>query len=598
MSKDASGEKSVEKDYSRSASFRLLLRLVTPYRALAVFTVLALLCDITGMLYIPTELSALINTAVSSTDASGMLAHGISMLVAAIVGSGGCIVSYWLASRLAARVGRDMRVAVYEKSLELGGYDFDQLGTGSMITRTLSDANVVQQTFLMTFIMLAPVPVICVVAIVLAFGIDYVMGWLLLAITLVMGVVMVIAVKVSAPIFLVLQGFIDNMNTRLRETITGIRVIRAFGREDAERRNLDATFEDYARNAIHVNLVFATADCMTFFLMNVVEVLVVWLGADRVGVHAMQIGSISALVEYAMLIMFFMMMGQFAILQLPRAMACLTRASEVLAVEPRVRDKKAPAELATADPSVPVARFDHVSFRFADADEDTLRDLSFSLRRGEVTAVIGSTGSGKSTIAKMLLRFHDVTAGRIEFLGKDVRNVGQHELRDHIAYVPQKAWLFSGTIAQNLRDGNPDATDEELWHAVDVAQGAFVHELADGLDARVSQGGSNFSGGQRQRLAIARALARKADLYVFDDSFSALDYKTDARLRHAIRAELADAAVLIIAQRVSTIRDAAQIVVLRDGEVVGLGTHEELLATCPTYLAIAKSQERGGEEDE
>ncbi len=598
MSKDASGEKGVEKDYSKSASFRLLLRLVAPYRRLALLTVLALLCDITGMLYIPTELSALINTAVSSTDAGGMLAHGISMLVAAVVGSGGCLVSYWLASRLAARVGRDMRVAVYEKSLELGGYDFDQLGTGSMITRTLSDANVVQQTFLMTFIMLAPVPVICVVAIVLAFGIDYVMGWLLLAITLVMGAVMVVAVKVSAPIFLVLQGFIDNMNTRLRETITGIRVIRAFGREDAERRNLDATFEDYARNAIHVNLVFATADCMTFFLMNVVEVLVVWLGADRVGVHAMQIGSISALVEYAMLIMFFMMMGQFAILQLPRAMACLTRASEVLAVEPRVRDREAPAALAAADPSVPVARFDRVSFRFADADEDTLRDLSFSLRRGEVTAVIGSTGSGKSTIAKMLLRFHDVTDGRVEFLGRDVRGVGQHELRDHIAYVPQKAWLFSGTIAQNLRDGNPDATDEELWHAVDVAQGAFVHELPDGLDARVSQGGSNFSGGQRQRLAIARALARKADLYVFDDSFSALDYKTDARLRHAIRAELADAAVLIIAQRVSTIRDAAQIVVLRDGEVVGLGTHEELLATCPTYLAIAESQERGGDDDE
>lgn len=591
MSKDASGEKSVERDYSKSASLRLLLRLVAPYRTLAVFTVLALLCDITGMLYIPTELSALINTAVSSTDASGMLAHGISMLVAAVVGSGGCLVSYWLASRLAARVGRDMRVAVYEKSLELGGYDFDQLGTGSMITRTLSDANVVQQTFLMTFIMLAPVPVICVVAIVLAFGIDYVMGWLLLAITLVMGVVMVIAVKASAPIFLVLQGFIDNMNTRLRETITGIRVIRAFGREDAERRNLDATFEDYARNAIHVNLVFATADCMTFFLMNVVEVLVVWLGADRVGVHAMQIGSISALVEYAMLIMFFMMMGQFAILQLPRAMACLTRASEVLAVEPRVRDKKAPAELPAADPSVPVARFDHVSFRFADADEDTLRDLSFGLRRGEVTAVIGSTGSGKSTIAKMLLRFHDVTAGRIEFLGKDVRNVGQHELRDHIAYVPQKAWLFSGTIAQNLRGGNPDATDEELWQALEVAQAAdFVRQKPQGLDEVVEAGGKNFSGGQRQRLTIARALVGSPRLLLLDDSASALDFATDAALRRAIHGLGSNLTTVIVSQRVSAVMGADQILVLSHGEVAGLGTHRQLLKDCQIYREICLSQ--------
>ena len=578
-------------------TLRLLLGLISPYKLQALATMLLLLCDVVGMLYIPTELSAMVNAAISHEGAT-LASHGIRMTLAAIAGSGGCIASYWMASRLAANVGRDLRVAVYQKSLELSVADFSRLGTGSMITRTMGDVNVVQQTLIMAFVMIAPVPVTCVVAIVLAFFTDWQMGWVLLAVTLGMLVVCGVAVALSAPIFVRMQRLVDAMNTRLRETITGIRVIRAFGREDAERRNLDATFEDYARNAIHVNLVFATADCMTFFLMNVVEVLVVWLGADRVGVHAMQIGSISALVEYAMLIMFFMMMGQFAILQLPRAMACLTRASEVLAVEPRVRDQKAPAELAAAEPSVPVARFDHVSFRFADADEDTLRNLSFSLRRGEVTAVIGSTGSGKSTIAKMLLRFHDVTAGRIEFLGQDVRNVGQHELRDHIAYVPQKAWLFSGTIAQNLRDGNPDATDEELWHAVDVAQGAFVHELADGLDARVSQGGSNFSGGQRQRLAIARALARKADLYVFDDSFSALDYKTDARLRHAIRAELADAAVLIIAQRVSTIRDAAQIVVLRDGEVVGLGTHDELLATCPTYLAIAKSQERGGEEDE
>lgn len=600
MRKDKAGERNVERDYSKSQSARLLVRLLAPYKGMCVATMLMLLCDIVGMLYVPTELSGLINAAVSTKGSPELLSHGLRMLAASVVGSGGCIVSFYLASRLAAYVGRDMRIAVYRKSLELSGFDFEQFGTGSMITRTLSDANVVQQTLLMTFIMLAPVPVICVVSVVLAFGVDYQMGWLLLSISVVMGLIMVVAVRRSAPIFLIMQGFVDRMNTRLREHITGVRVIRAFGKEEDARRGLDRTFEDYARNAIRVNMVFATADCATFFLMNLVEVLVVWLGADRVGAHAMQIGSISALVEYAMIIMFFMMMGQFAILQLPRAMACLTRATKVLEAQPSVVD---PEELRPIGASAPargdvVASFDHVGFRYADADEETLHDVDFRLRRGEVTAVIGNTGSGKSTIAKLLLRFHDVTTGSLSFMGTDVRELGQADLRARIGYVPQKAWLFSGTIAQNLRDGDESADEGRLWHALDVAQGSFVRDLDEGLSAPVAQGGSNFSGGQRQRLAIARALVRRADLYVFDDSFSALDFKTDALLRHALAEELADAAVVIIAQRVSTIRDAAQIVVLDEGRVVGLGTHDELMRTCPTYQAIAKSQDRGGVDDE
>ena len=278
----------------------------------------------------------------------------------------------------------------------------------------------------------------------------------------------------------------------------------------------------------------------------------------------------------------------------PRALACLTRAAAVLDVRPEISDDTAPATLGAPDGSgEEVARFDHVSLRFPDADEDTLHDISFSLRRGQTTAIIGNTGSGKSTIAKMLLRFNDVTGGSLSFEGVDVRRLTQSELRSRIAYVPQKAWLFSGTIAENLRHGDAEASDERLWHALEVAQGHFVRDLSDGLGTRVSQGGTNFSGGQRQRLAIARALVRHADLYVFDDSFSALDYKTDAALRHALAPELSGAATLIIAQRVSTIHDADQIVVLKDGEVVGLGTHDELMADCPTYRAIADSQTRG-----
>lgn len=572
------------------ASIALLGQLVSPYRGLAAATLVAMLFDLSGMLLIPTQLSAMINTAVTTQDANEFLAHGALMLAAALVGSFGYIVSTWLASRLCANVGRDLRMRVYRASLAFSATDFNRFGTGSMITRTLSDANVVQQTLLMTVLMILPVPIMCAISVGLAFSTDFVMGWVLLAVTLVTLSISLVAIRGTAPVFTRLQGFIDAMNARLREAITGVRVVRAFGREELTRERLDETFDAYARNAIRVNYVFATTDLMTFFLMNGVESLTMWLGANRVGAHAMQIGSISALIEYAMLIMFFMMMAQFAMLSVPRALACLGRAAEVLAVRPEVSDAERCVEPDLS--SGVVARFDHASLRYADADEDTLRNLDFSVRRGQVCAIIGNTGSGKSTVAKMLLRFCDATEGRVLLGDADVRDVSQQTLREHVAYVPQKAWLFSGTIAENLRHGRAEATDEELWHALDVAQAGFVRELPDGLGARVAQGGTNFSGGQRQRLAIARALVRHADLYVFDDSFSALDFKTDAALRHALAPELARAATLIIAQRVSTIREADQIVVLKDGQIVGLGGHDELMGTCETYRAIAQSQAR------
>lgn len=587
----------IEHDYSKRASWTVLSRLMRPHRRLAAAALALLLADIVGMLLIPTQLAALVNVAVGTRDTVELTSHGIAMLVAAVMGSGGCVASYYVASRLAAYVGRDLRIAVYRKSLALSGADFNSFGTGSMITRTLSDANVVQQTLLMTFMMVFPVPVTCVVSIVLAYGIDPVMGRLLLVLTLAMLAISGLAVARSTPIFLAIQGFVDRMNSRLREVVTGTRVIRAFGKEERERGRLNKTFVDYAANAIRVNMLFSIVDCATFFLMNVVEALVMWMGADRVGAGAMQIGSISALLEYAMLILFFMMMAQFAIIQVPRALSCLTRAAAVLDAVPGVADPDVPQRLAAParpKPGDEVARFSHASFRFADADEDTLHDLDFSMRRGEVTAIMGNTGSGKSTVAKMLLRFHDVTAGSLRMLGTDVRDVTQRDLRSHVAYVPQQAWLFSGTIAENLRDGDASATDDALWHALDVAQASFVRELPKGLATRVAQGGSNFSGGQRQRLAIARALVRHADLYVFDDSFSALDYKTDAALRRALGRELGNEAVVIIAQRVSTVRQAAQIVVLGDGRVVGRGTHDQLMETCPAYRDIVESQTRGG----
>lgn len=603
---------------SKSEAVRLLVSLLAPYKRLCAATLVAMLFDLSGMLLIPTQLSMMINVAITTHDANEFMTHGVLMLVAALCGSFGYITSTWLASRLCANVGRDLRMRVYRASLDFSGGDFSRFGTGSMITRTLSDANVVQQTLLMAILMILPVPIMCAISVGLAFSIDPLMGWVLLAVTAATIAVSLVSVFATAPIFTRLQGFIDSMNARLREAITGVRVVRAFGCEDETRERLDETFSAYADNAIRVNMVFAATDTLTFFLMNAVESLVMWLGANRVGVHAMQIGSISAIIEYAMLILFFLMMAQFALISVPRAMACLDRASEVLRFVPEIRDAEtcvalpaplarleagAKGEMATGTPAATgsnaaapapaeVARFDHVSLCFSDADEDTLHDLTFSIRRGEVTAIIGNTGSGKSTIAKMLLRFNDVTSGKLLFEGVDVRDVAQAELRSRIAYVPQKAWLFSGTIAENLRHGRANATDEELWHALDVAQASFVRELPGGLNAPVTQGGTNFSGGQRQRLAIARALVRHADLYVFDDSFSALDFKTDAALRHALTTELAHAAQLVIAQRVSTIHDANQIVVLKDGSIVGLGRHDDLMQTCDNYRAIAESQLR------
>lgn len=599
---------------------KLLLKYMKPYRGLAIITVLVLMVDIAGTLLVPTLLANMVNIGVATKNFNYILQNGLAMLGATALASGGALLGSYLSAKLAASVGRDIRNAVYDSSLAFSGSDFERFGTGSMITRTLNDINVIQQSIIMTIQMVLPVPIMCVMGIALATSIDYQMGILLAIVVAVVLVIAAITVANAAPIFMRLQRFIDRMNVVLRENITGVRVIRAFNKEEHENERLDDVFSRYAKAAIKVNWLFAGLDCSAFFLMNIAEVAVLWFGGNRVGAHAMEIGSISAVLEYAMLILFFIMMAQIVALTLPRAKACLDRADEVINLVPEIRDCVRPAhdpldakgDLAldaavtagaavVADAAEPdddtdvVAAFRHVTFRFSDADEDTLHNLNFRCLRGQTTAIIGSTGSGKSTVAKLLLRFHDVTGGAIQFNGADVRGMTQASLRDAIAYVPQKAWLFSGTIADNLRFDNEAATEEQMRHALDVAQSQFVYDLPDGLDSRVAQGGTNFSGGQRQRLSIARALMKRADLYIFDDSFSALDFKTDAALRRALVPETRDAATLIIAQRISTILHADQIIVLKDGEMAGMGTHEELMETCEVYRAIAESQMKGGD---
>ncbi|MDB1877536.1 ABC transporter ATP-binding protein [Collinsella aerofaciens] len=570
------------------------MRFLKPYRGLIAVTLLVLLVDNVGTLLVPTMLANMVNTGITTGDVDYILRNGLYMLIATGMASGGAVLGCYLSARLAANVARDIRNAVYDKSLELAASDFERFGTGSMITRSLNDINVIQQTIQLVL----PVPFLAVAGIIFAWFIDPAMGTLLGVVVAIVLVAAVFTVANAAPIFMRLQSFIDRMNVVLRENIVGVRVIRAFNKERHEERRLDEVFSDYAANAIKVNHLFVGLDSSSFFLMNIAEVAVLWVGGNRVGAHAMQIASISAVLEYALLILFFVMMAQMVVLTLPRAAACLSRAQQVLEIEPSIVDGQRTLDAAASDSkdgADAVAVFDHMSFRFDDADEDTLCDLSFACRRGQTTAIVGSTGSGKSTVAKLLLRFHDATKGAIRLDGVDLRELSQDEIRGRIAYVPQKAWLFSGTVASNLRFGNEDATEADMLHALQVAQSTFVLDQPQGLDTPVAQGGTNFSGGQRQRLAIVRALMKHADLYIFDDSFSALDFKTDAALRHALQEETRDAAVLIIAQRISTILHADQIVVLKDGEVVGLGTHDELMETCEVYRAIAESQMKGGE---
>ncbi len=638
---------------------KLLAKYLKNYKGLIVLTLAVLLIDDVGTLLVPTMLANMVNTGIASGDMDAILRGGAAMLTVSVVASAAAITALYLGARLAADVCRDIRCAIYDASLAFSASDFERFGTGSMITRSLGDINVVQQAIVNTIQIVLPVPILCIAGMVLAWRINAQMGMMLGVVVVLVLIVAALTMVKSAPIFTRLQGFIDRMNVTLRESIVGVRVVRAFGRERREEERLDQVFSEYADNAIKVNRLFATLDCSTFFLMNIVEVAVLWLGGNLVGTHAMEIASISAVLEYAILILLFIMMAQMVILTLPRAKACLDRAAEVINLVPEIMDpagettacddadaagagdteSRASAAVAVAtetaaDSAVvsdnpqacegaadavagtvgvvtsttdvanvadvstaatPVAAFDHATFRFSDASEDTLSNLNFACYRGTTTAIIGSTGSGKSTVAKLLLRFHDVTGGAVHFEGRDVREMSQAELRSRIAYVPQKAWLFSGTVESNLRYGNEGASEADMLHALEVAQSTFVLDLPDGLQAPVSQGGTNFSGGQRQRLAIARALMRKADLYIFDDSFSALDFRTDAALRAALVEETRDAAVLIIAQRVSTILHASNIIVLKDGRVMGMGTHEELMQSCEVYQDIAKSQMIGGE---
>ena len=548
---------------------KLVLRFLKPHWKMCLLTVFLLLVDVVGALIIPTFAAELMNQAGRGVDFDTLVLTAIYMAVSALIAGGAAIGSVFAASDLTAKAGADMRDALYKKSLELAVSDFRTFGTASVTTRTVSDITNIQTALVNTVMLVLPVPFVFVLSIVMAFILDWAMGLILLAILIVIMIIAVFIIKSSSPLFRKLQKLLDKMSLVLLENITGVRVVRAFNNEDREERRMDEAFSGYATTSIRANRKFALLDGISFFAINILIILVYCLSGFRAGAGMFEVGDITAIIEYAMFALFYLMMAQMVILTLPRALECCERIRSVLDFSPTIADNvDSPANL--NGNAGEVLQFERVAFRFADADEYTLRKLNFACRRGQTTAIIGGTGSGKSTVASLMLRFNDVTEGRVLLNGVDIRRMPQWQLRDNIAYVQQRAWLFSGTIAENLRFGNENATDEELWRALEVAHAAdFVKKLPEGLNSFVAQGGTNFSGGQKQRLSIARALVKKPQLYIFDDSFSALDFKTDAALRHALAYETQDAAVVIIAQRVSTIRHAEQIIVLNEGEPRG-----------------------------
>lgn len=575
---------------------KLIWRFIRPHWKLFALTVLLLVVDVAGSLLIPTLAAQMLNLGISGHSFQNLIETGLWMAAASIVSGICAILGGYACAALSARVGQDMRVAVYDKSLKLSVYDFRQFGTASITTRTISDITNIQMALTSFIQMVLPVPLIIVLSVIMTFNLDVRFGLILLCAVAAVLILALFIMRSASPLFRKLQKLLDRMSKILLENITGVRVVRAFNNEQREESRLNTSFSSYAKTSIKANRLFANLDGLSFFFVSLFIVFVYWMSGGHIRGGLMQIGDISAVIGYAVMVLFFIMMAQMVIMTMPRALECCNRVQNVLNHSPEIVD------FVDKDPKIDeknsqVLTFDHVTFRFADAEEDTLSDLNFTCKRAQTTAIIGGTGSGKSTVASLILRFHDVSSGSIRLNGTDIRDMTQHKLRDHIAYVQQKAWLFSGTIADNLRYSNAGATDEELMHAAEVAQAAdFIQAHPQGLQAFVAQGGTNFSGGQKQRLSIARALVKKPQLYIFDDSFSALDFKTDAALRKALKKETKDAAVLIVAQRVSTIRNAEQIIVLHEGKMAGIGTHDELLKTCSVYQEIYTSQTKEAKE--
>ncbi|MFF7605639.1 ABC transporter transmembrane domain-containing protein [Streptomyces parvulus] len=567
---------------------RLLRTYLRPYKKPIAFLVALQFLQTCASLYLPTLNADIIDNGVVKGDSGYILGYGALMIgisLAQVVCNIGAV---YYGARTAAALGRDVRGAVFDRVQSFSARELGGFGAPSLITRTTNDVQQVQMLALMTFTLMVSAPIMCVGGIVMALGLDVPLSGVLVGVVPVLAVSVTLIVRKLRPLFRAMQVRLDTVNRVLREQITGNRVIRAFVRDEYEQQRFRKANTDLTEVALGTGNLLALMFPVVMTVVNLSSIAVVWFGAHRIDSGGMQIGDLTAFLAYLMQIVMSVMMATFMFMMVPRAEVCAERIQEVLDTESSVVPPLAPV--------TELRRHGHLEirgagFRYPGAEEPVLRHIELTARPGETTAVIGSTGSGKSTLLGLVPRLFDATDGAVLVDGVDVRGVDPKVLARIVGLVPQKPYLFAGTVATNLRYGNPDATDEELWHALEVAQAKdFVAALEDGLDAPVAQGGTNVSGGQRQRLAIARTLVQRPEIYLFDDSFSALDYATDAALRAELGRETAEATVVIVAQRVATIRDADRIVVLDEGRVVGVGRHHELMADNETYREIVLSQ--------
>jgi ATP-binding cassette subfamily B multidrug efflux pump len=568
---------------------RLLRQYLAPYRTGVVAVLLLQLVQTIATLYLPSLNADIIDKGVAVGDTGYILRIGGVMLGVSLLQVACAIVAVYFGARTAMALGRDLREGLFAHVQEFSAREVGKFGAPSLITRTTNDVQQVQMVILLTFTMMVTAPIMLIGGVIMALREDVALSGLLVVIVPVLGVAVALIVSRMVPYFRVMQTKIDAINRVLREQIAGIRVIRAFVRERRESERFGAASTDLFETSLRVGRLMALMFPVVMLIMNASSISVMWFGAQRIDSGQMQIGALTAFLSYIMYILMAVMMASMMFVMVPRAVVSAERIGEVLDAQTSVLPPVAPVSL----PATRRGRLElrDVEFRYPGAEEPVLRGIDLVVESGKTTAVIGSTGSGKTTLVNLVPRLFDVTGGAVLLDGIDVRDLEPDDLWSSIGLVPQKPYLFSGTVASNLRYGRTDATDDELWHALEVAQAReFVEAMPDGLDAPIAQGGTNVSGGQRQRLAIARALVRRPSIYLFDDSFSALDFATDAALRTALVPETRDAAVVIVAQRVATIRHADQIVVLEDGEVVGAGTHGELMASSSTYREIVFSQ--------
>jgi ATP-binding cassette subfamily B multidrug efflux pump len=567
---------------------RILRRYLKPYkREIAIVIVLQLVGTMAALL-LPSLNADIINNGVLLGDTAYILRIGAWMLAVSLIQVAVTITAVYFGARTAMAFGRDVRSAFFHRVIAFSSREMARFGAPSLLTRNTNDVQQIQMLVLSTFTMLITAPMMMVGGVFMALREDVGLSWLIVALVPILAAIIWFILSHMVPGFRLMQGRLDKVNQVLREQITGIRVVRAFVREPFETDRFAEANTDLTDVSINVGRWMAAIFPSVMLVMNLSSVAVLWFGAARVDSGAMQIGSLTAFLTYIIQILMSVMMATFMFMLLPRATVSADRIGEVLDTEPSVVP---PSDGLTELPEHSTVEFEGAGFRYPGADHPVLSGLTFTAQPGQTTAIIGSTGTGKTTLINLIPRLFDATDGRVLVDGVDVREIDPDTLWNKIGLVPQRVYLFSGTVASNLRYGKPDATEAEMWEALEIAQAReFVEAMPGGLESAISQGGTNVSGGQRQRIAIARALIRRPELYLFDDSFSALDVATDARLRHALGDVTADATVIIVAQRVATIMDADQIVVVENGGIVGLGTHDELLRTCVPYAEIVDSQ--------